>query len=195
MHYAAHIASQENKWELKYLFERFTIETGCAALYDDDHCDAHVQRLIDAGVSFLLRKGDNAIGMVTCHTIDAGYGLLADLETTHTYVVAEERSYMAISTLLKCVEDHATSKGVAVLFSQCDYRSAILGDPGNSERVQKLYKLRGYSGPIGVIYAAPRCVAVGATFLFNGATAEDIAPMPHVRRLPAPPIGSMPRAS
>ncbi|WP_439543379.1 hypothetical protein [Hyphomicrobium sp.] len=195
MIYTAHIAQQDNKEELKRLFNRFTIETGCATLYDDDHCAAHVQKLIDAGVSFLLRKNGQAIGMVTCHAIDAGYALLADLETTHTYVIAEERSYVAISTLLKCVEEHAENKGVAVLFSQCDYRSAVLGNPGNSERVQKLYKLRGYRGPIGVIYAAAQSVPVGSTFLFNGITADDIAHMPEVRRIPTRRLKSIPRAS
>lgn len=195
MNYTTHFARQEHKGDLKRLFERFTIETGCAGLYDDEHCDAHVQNLIDQGVSFILRKSADAIGMVTCHRIDAGYAVLADLETTHTYVVSEERSYVAISALLKAVEQHAENEGVAILFSQCDYRSAVVGNPGNSERVQKLYKLRGYRGPVGVIYAPPRFAAVGTTFLFNGIAASDIGRIEGIRRVPRRRVKFAPRAS
>ncbi len=184
MKYTVEIAKDENAHELKFLFEQFTIETGCAALYDDDHCGDHVAKLIQAGLGFILRKEGNPIGMITCHRIDAGYAMLADLETTHTYVIAEERSYIAISALLKFVEEHAVREGVGVLFSQCDFRTAVVGDPGNSERVQKLYKLRGYRGPIGVIYSAPRCVPVGTTFLFNGIAADDIRPLSPAGRYP-----------
>ena len=187
MKYAPYVATQADKADIKSLFRSFTSETGCEAIFDDAHCDRHVQRILDTGIAFLLRKGSEVIGMVLCHRIDAGFAMLEDIETSHTYIVAHERSYVATAALLKAVERHADEQGVAVLFSQCDYRSAVAGDPGNSARVQKLYALRGYRGPIGVVYATPNFIPVGATYLFNGVAASDIAPMQGVcQRLPSP---------
>ena len=142
---------------------------GWAARFDQAHAERHMSRLVIDGHCFVAKRHGAVIGLIACMPIDVGYARIADLETAHIYVRAEERASNAVFKLFEGVEAYAADNGLKVLFHQADYPSAIDGRRCNGDRVETLFRRRRYEGPIDIVYAAPDFTRVGITYLFDAA--------------------------
>lgn len=160
------------------------IESKCEEIFNKAHATRHMQRILDHGIAFIALQDDCVIGTITAAPIDAGFAMLADFETTHVFYRPECRSYVAIAGLFNYAASYARERGLSILFSQCDYRAAVAGHDGNSKRVEKLYKMLGLKGPVGIVYAAPSYARVGVTYLLEAepASEADVAALKGVRR-------------
>lgn len=140
-----------------------------AARFDQAHAERHMSRLVIDGHCFVAKRNGAVIGLIACMPIDVGYARIADLETAHIYVRAEERASKAVFKLFEGVEAYAADNGLKVLFHQADYPSAIDGRRCNGDRVETLFRRRRYDGPIDIVYSAPDFTRVGITYLFDAA--------------------------
>lgn len=90
-----------------------------------------------------------------------------DLETHHLYILPHARSTNAAALLLDAVEAFANERDIVVIFHQMDYHSALNGKANNSRVVERLFRLRGYEGPVDTATVGQEGGRVGVSYRYQ----------------------------
>lgn len=140
--------------------------------FDEAHAWEHMTGIVCHGVSFIAEFDETVVGVVMCGRVDLAYSQTTHLETQHLYVSRQARKSQAAQGLLKAVEDYADKNGIVIIFHQMDYQSAIYGGRNNSARVERLFKSRGYDGPIDIGTVGSDQRRVGISFRYTGKVSQ-----------------------
>lgn len=134
--------------------------------FDDAHAWSHVTSIVCNGVCFVLTEGNEVIGVVMCGFIDIGFAQTRHLETHHFYVMPNARDSKSAKMLLDALDDYADQQTVTVIYHQMDYHSALNGEKNNSRSVERLFRMRGYEGPIDTATVRDDARRVGISYRY-----------------------------
>jgi len=143
-------------------------ESNGASQFDEHHSWEHVTGIVCNGVSFIAVLGDEIVGVIMCSYVNMGFVQTTHLETAHLYVLPSARNTRATANLLTAVEDYADRHEVVLILHQMDYQSAIYGGENNSLRVERLFRFRGYKGPVDTATVGPEQRRVGVSYRYVG---------------------------
>lgn len=139
-------------------------------VFDENHAWEHVTGIICDGVSFVAIDGRDIVGVLMCAKVDIAYAMTEHLETMHFYVSPPARKTPAAKKLLQALERYADERAVTVIFHQMDYQSALYGSRNKSHVIERLYRQRGYVGPVDIATVGDDARRVGVTYKYDGAT-------------------------
>ena len=146
--------------------------------FNELHAWKHMIDLVFGGVSFVAEIEGEIVGVIMAVPIDLAFAQTKHLETAHWYIRPDARSSGAGAVLLEAMEHHADAEGIVVIFHQADYHSALNGKRNNSRAVERVYRSRGYEGPLDVATVGHQGPRVGVSYRYPPREAESSQPAP-----------------
>lgn len=140
------------------------VETSIA--FDEKHAWKHMTDIVFSGVSFVAEIDDEIVGVIMAVHIDVAFAQTNHLETAHWYTRPDARSTGAGAVLLEAMENYADEKDIIVIFHQADYHSALNGKRNNSRAVERVYRSRGYEGPLDLATVGHEGRRVGVSYRY-----------------------------
>ncbi|MGX9356759.1 N-acetyltransferase family protein [Roseobacteraceae bacterium S113] len=132
----------------------------------ENHAWEHMTYNVCNGVSYVAEAHGQIVGLIAAAFIDVAFAQTENLETLHWYIAPNARSTKAGSLLLDALEQHADQNGIVVIFHQADYHSALNGKRNNSRAVERIYRSRGYEGPLDVATVGHGGRRVGVSYRY-----------------------------